>query len=306
MNRLFSVTRRRPNIIDLSTPRQQPNIPTQNGYRLLVATNFDGVFSTIINSTNVGFLDRNVNQAVLDVQNRPGQVRIVFDPDTYTQTLLGQTGSAATVSAFGAPVSTMTGLTGMTAASVGHYLTVTGADEPGNNGLFLITVLNSATSVDIANADGVFPDGNSGSIVWSEQTANIDDTKHFWMRLQPLVGGTPSGPPGAPTLVLPDSANHGLGIVVIQGTAPNGADVTESLQLDLPRLMNDFHLHNREGGGGTDLFVAMEFEGPEKLFAGGEPTPINISYEGTQSQLFVRGGGGTAEFSASFSSVFPR
>ena len=304
MNRLFSVTRRRPNIIDLSTLRQQPEIPTQDGYRISVATNFDGTFSDIIDSTNVGFLDRNVDRAVLDVQSRPGQVRIVFDPDTYTLALLGQTGSAATVDAFGAGVSTITGLTGMTAASVGHYLTITGANTAGNNGTFLITVHNSATSVDIANAAGASPDANDGSIVWSEQLANIVDTKPFWMRLQPLVGGTPSGSPGAPTLVLPDSANHGLGIIIIQGLAPSGADVTESLQLDLPRLMNDFQLHNREAA--TDLFVAMEFEGAEKRFAGGEPTPTNISYDGTQSQLFVRGGGATADFSASFSSVFPR
>ena len=304
MNRLFSVTRRRPNIVDLSTPRQQPDIPTQDGYRISVATNFDSIFSDIIDSTNVGFLDRNVNQAVLDVQNRPGQIRIVFDPDTFSLPLLSQEGTAATVSAFVAGVATFTGLTGMTADSVNRYLTISGAGTAGNNGTFQIVAFNSATSVDVANPAGAAGDANNGSIVWAEQAANVDDTKPFWMRLQPLVGGSPSGSVGAATLVLPDSANHGLGITVIQGDAPDAADVTGSQQLDLPRLMNDFQLHNREAA--TDLYVAMEFEGPEKKFAGGEATPTNVSYEGTQSQLFVRGDGADVEFSASFTSVFPR
>lgn len=304
MNRLFSVTRRRPHIVDLSTPRQQPDIPTQDGYRISVALNFDAVFSDIIDSTNVGFLDSNVNQHALDVQNRPGKVRIVFDPDTYALPLLGQTGTAATVSAFGAGVSTLTGLTGMTVDSVGRYLTVSGADTAGNNGTFLIVTHNSATSVDIANPAGAAGDANNGSIIWAEQASNIVDTKSFWMRLQPLVGGAPSGPPGAPTLVLPDQSNHGLGIVVIEGSAPSGADSGDALQLDLPRLMDDFTVHNREAA--TSLFVSMEFEGAEKEFKGGELSPVTLSYTGTQGSLFVRGGGATAEFSASFTSVFPR
>jgi len=301
MNRLFSVTRRRPHIVDLSTPRLVE--AGQTGYRIKVASNFDAPMATIITTQRNGFLDRNVNQAVLDIQNRPDQIRMVFDPDTYTQPLLGQSGAAATVSAFGAGVSTLTGLTGMTAGSVGHYLTITGAATAGNNGTFLITVFNSATSVDVANVAGGSPDANDGSISWSEQLADIVDTKPFWLQFFPMIGAG-EGTPGAPTLVLPDSANNGLGIVVIEGTAPSGADSGDALQLDLPRLMDDFTVHNREGA--TSLFVSMEFEGAEKEFKGGTLSPVSLSYTGTQSQLFVRGGGATAEFSASFTSVFPR
>ena len=93
---------------------------------------------------------------------------LTITADTIPQ-IAGQSGSSALVSAFGAGVSTMTGLTGMTAASVGHYLVVSGANTAGNNGTFLITVHNSATSVNIANVSGVAPDANNGSIVWSEQ-----------------------------------------------------------------------------------------------------------------------------------------
>lgn len=302
MNRLFSVTRRRPHIIDLSTLRQQPTIPTQDGYRISVATNFDGTFSDIIDSTNVGFLDRNVNQAALDVQSRPGQIRIVFDPDTYTQTLRGQEGTAATVSAFGAGVSTLTGLTGMTASSVGHYLTITGANTAGNNGTFLISVLNSATSVDIVNAAGASPDANDGSIVWAEHLANIADSKPFWMRLQPLVAGAPSGDPGPGVLVLPDEANKGLGVVIIQGNAPEGVDSTASLQISLPTLMRDFQIHNRDDT--NSLFVSTDFEGQEMEFMPSD-VPAGIGFEATEHTFFVRGGGGIVAFSMSFTFPFP-
>ena len=81
----------------------------------------------------------------------------------------GQTGAAASVGAFGAGVSTMTGLTGMTADSVGRFLTVSGAATGGNNGTFLIITFNGATSVDVSNVAGGSPDANDGSIVWAER-----------------------------------------------------------------------------------------------------------------------------------------
>lgn len=83
----------------------------------------------------------------------------------------GQTGSGASVSAFSAGISTISGLTGMTTASIGHFLTMTGASSAGNNGTFLIVTYNSATSVDISNAAGVSPDANDGALVWTERNA---------------------------------------------------------------------------------------------------------------------------------------
>jgi hypothetical protein len=84
--------------------------------------------------------------------------------------LSGQTGSNATISAVGGGLATITGLTGMTSASIGNFLSLSGTANVNNTGTFLIVAYNSATSVDVANAAAVFPDGNSGSIVWSERS----------------------------------------------------------------------------------------------------------------------------------------
>lgn len=85
--------------------------------------------------------------------------------------LTGQTGAAASVSAFAGGVATITGLTGMTADSVGNFLTLSGAASGGNNGTFLIITFTSATEVDVANAAGVAADANNGSISWTERRA---------------------------------------------------------------------------------------------------------------------------------------
>jgi hypothetical protein len=63
---------------------------------------------------------------------------------------------------------TITGLTGMTADSVGNYLTISGAASGGNNGSFLIVEYTSATEVVIRNSSGVASDANNGAISWSE------------------------------------------------------------------------------------------------------------------------------------------
>lgn len=79
----------------------------------------------------------------------------------------GLSGAAASIVA-GAPAgqARVQGLTSMTAASVGRYLTISGADSAGNNGRFEIAAVNSATEVDIVNASAVMPDANNGSINW--------------------------------------------------------------------------------------------------------------------------------------------
>ncbi len=212
MNRLFSVTRRRPHIVDLSTPV----VAGVDGYRLKWAANFDGVFAAIITSTNVGFLDSNVNRNVLETQPTTGTyVRIVFDPTTYS----------------------------------------------------------------------------------------IPDASSFWLQFFPITGGL-EGTPGAPTLVLPDAARHGVGIVTIHGTAPNAASSAGSLQLDLPMLMQDFKVHNESGA--KDLFIATEAGGAEILIPKASTDVQSLGFLGTQGTLYVRGDNATVVFSASFTLAFPR
>jgi hypothetical protein len=163
MNRLFKIGRRRANIVDLYTPF----VYGVDLYRLKWAQNFDGAFTAIINSTNVGFIDSNVNRAKVETQPTTGtDVRIVFDPTTFA----------------------------------------------------------------------------------------IDDTKSFWLLFVPVTGGV-EGTPGAPTLILPESAHKGLGLVTIAGNAPAAA-----LQLDLPFLAADLRVHNEELT--NYVFLGSEAGGP--------------------------------------------
>lgn len=214
--RLFKIARRRPNIVDLYTPLTQ-GLDTA-GYRVKWAQNFDGVFAAIINSTNVGFLDSNVNRYKIESQPSTGtDVRIVFDPATYS----------------------------------------------------------------------------------------ITDTKSFWLQVARVVGGTETLV-SAPTLILPDSALKGQGIVTIQGNAPNGASSANSLQLDLPFVMQAFQITNNAATGGTVLFVSTEQGGPEQEVGPGLGFPGYQTIWGAQPSIWVRGGGGAVNFTATFTLAFPR
>lgn len=144
------------------------------------------------------------------------------------------------------------------------------------------------------------PFGPPVRIVFNPATFSLTDTANFWLRFVPVSGGA-AGTPAAPTLVLPADANKGTGIITIQGTAPNGADSTAALQIDLPGLCRDFRIRNHEGA--TILFVSTEQSGSELSIAAG------ATYEsllGAQGSLWVRGGGATAAFSATFTGSFLR
>ncbi len=80
-------------------------------------------------------------------------------------------GSAATLSSFTNPLVTVTGLANMTAACVGHQLSITGcasANIPFNDGKFLITQYISSSSVVILNPGAIVPDANSGALIWAQ------------------------------------------------------------------------------------------------------------------------------------------
>lgn len=81
----------------------------------------------------------------------------------------GQSGAAASIDSIASGIITISGLTGMTTASIGSYLTISGAATGANNGTFLITSFISASSVTYSNPSGVAPDGNNGSISWAER-----------------------------------------------------------------------------------------------------------------------------------------
>ncbi len=123
----------------------------------------------------------------------------------------------------------------------------------------------------------------------------IDDAKPMWLCVQPLnVDGT-LGATEALHLVLPYSS-QGRRPVVIAGTAPSGASVAASLELQLPGQLQNLELQNN---GASDLFVAFEPGGVEydvKPLSTGF-TNLSMVYPAF-SQLFVRGSGATVAFSA--------
>jgi hypothetical protein len=85
----------------------------------------------------------------------------------------GQTGTGASITAFSGGLATVTGLTGMTEASVLHVLSLGAAAAPGNIGTFQIVQQVSSSSVIVANANGSAPDANNGSITWTESTLDL-------------------------------------------------------------------------------------------------------------------------------------
>lgn len=123
--------------------------------------------------------------------NQQQNLTISEEAAGYGPPISGQTGATASISAFSSNVITFIGLTGMTLQSVGRFLTVSGAASAGNNGTFLIVAYNSATSVNISNTGGIFPDANSGSITWTERKPyTLEDDINYIRSDRKLIKGT--------------------------------------------------------------------------------------------------------------------
>lgn len=73
-------------------------------------------------------------------------------------------GIAGSITAASAGVVTFAGLAGMTVGSIGRLITIFGAANPSNNGIFRVSAYVSPTSIKYENTAGVFPDPNSGFI----------------------------------------------------------------------------------------------------------------------------------------------
>jgi len=86
----------------------------------------------------------------------------------------GQNGTTAALTTVAGADIIVTGLTGMTAASVGRYLRVSGAASAANNGTWQIVASISSSSVRIRNTSAVPSDANNNSIVWFEDDPALD------------------------------------------------------------------------------------------------------------------------------------
>jgi hypothetical protein len=79
MIREFSVIRRRPNVIDVITPKRKG----VDEYTLEWAQNFDGVFAPIVTSPLHGYCDDTLRFQA-HIPQSGDHVRIIFDPANYT------------------------------------------------------------------------------------------------------------------------------------------------------------------------------------------------------------------------------
>jgi hypothetical protein len=123
---------------------------------------------------------KNLVDQALDIAGsefQTGSMVLADEPNFLGRAVSGQTGAAATITA-GADV-VVSDLTGMTAESIGRFLTITGADTAGNNGTFLIVEYVDATSVKISNASAA-TDANNGTIGWTERRPySLEDDLNF-------------------------------------------------------------------------------------------------------------------------------
>ncbi len=144
----------------------------------------------------------------------------------------GQTGSVASITTLVSGELTLTGLTGMTADSVGDVLSVSGAASGGNNGTFTIVEYISATSVKIRNPSGVAADANNGSIGWAEKLPSIVGA------LNTFAGGVIAtaaqlGPSTADWVFLLFSAVTPTTLPVAPYASPAGFDSASQVRIDL-------------------------------------------------------------------------
>ena len=87
MLRQFSMTRRRPNHVDLLIPRQSG----VDGYRIQSSPNFDGAWTTAFTAPVGGYVDPAIDLTVVATLNTPTNaygpaVRCIFNPVTYSLT----------------------------------------------------------------------------------------------------------------------------------------------------------------------------------------------------------------------------
>jgi hypothetical protein len=114
------------------------------------------------------FQQNTLSQA-LDIkgsENQDSSMNLSDEPLGLGTAIIGQSGVIASITV-GAVV-VVSGLTGMSADSIGRFLTISGAANANNNGSFLIDSFNNASSVNIINALAA-TDANNGAISWIER-----------------------------------------------------------------------------------------------------------------------------------------
>lgn len=120
----------------------------------------------------------------------------------YEKVDFGITGSSASI---GSPTGAFYPLTGLSGATgdtqpFNSFVTISGAANPTNNGIFQVQSIDSATEIHYANPQGVYPDANSGSLTWSLSSFPVFSPMPVW---------------GAPGVVWGGNTNYCYGLQMV-------------------------------------------------------------------------------------------
>ena len=144
-------------------------------------------------------------------------------------------------------------------------------------------------------------------IVFNPATYGLDDNVVHWLWLFHVDAVGVETPVSAATLLLPDASlflSRGQGHIVVTGAAPNAVDVTHALQLDFPRLMTDWRVHNTDGS--KSAFIAFEEGGSEYELQAPSAIPQLSTYQATSGSCWVRGSGGAVNLTIAATVANPR
>lgn len=128
----------------------------------------------------------------------------------------------------------------------------------------------------------------------------LDDKKPIWVSIKQITTGGTTGSAEAGQLILPYSSTPNRP-VILSGTAPHGATITSSLEIQLPHQCQSASIKCNDAG--VSLYVAFEPGGTEyKVLSSVDALgyEFRIVYESI-TQLFVRGDTAVAGFDAVFS-----
>ena len=165
----------------------QPSIGLSTEYSTVTPINSGPTAYLSINTNVISTINATIginnNAAVQTITGLPVSVNNIATATTslksavYAYTAIaGQTGTVAGIASVTSGLATVTGLTGMTANSVLHALTLSNGGGGGtpNDGTFPIVQYVSPTSVVIANANAVAPATNGQNVHWIEKTISFN------------------------------------------------------------------------------------------------------------------------------------
>jgi hypothetical protein len=125
------------------------------------------------------------------------------------------------------------------------------------------------------------------------------DTNPFFIQVEAQNPNGTFDAKEAMHMVLPPEMATPNRVIALSGTAPSAADISGSLEVQLPMQCIDFEFENLDNA--KDLYVAFEPTGGEYLIPPLTTDGYTLAQQlSSVSQIFVRGGGASVAFRAVF------